>query len=69
MPDSKYKMLKQLFAFLPEQVRKDLMDHWDTLEQITKEYDLLISRGERIKQKAARMGIRCPVENFVQNDD
>ena len=53
------EMLKKLSAFPAEQVRKDFKDHRDIMEEISKEYDQLICRGERIRQKAARMGVRC----------
>ena len=53
------EMLKKLSGFPAEQVRKDFKDHRDIMEEISKEYDRLICRGERIRQKAARLGIRC----------
>ena len=55
--------IKKLSVFPREQVRKDLMTHRDIMDEISKEYDRLLPKGERIKQKAARMGIRYPGEN------
>ena len=53
------ELFKKISGFPSEQVRKDFTDHRKTMEEITKAYDRLVCRGERIKQRAARMGIRC----------